>query len=196
MSPFPGHVSIVSRVDHVLSKENMDEDRACADQKIAAVICSTSCISHLWYATERDRVQKNRYDESGIDTSSNSGARGWTSFKRNIIYAIRSIKINGVEINRSVCIHAQTARRCRTRRVHSSIRAQYGIDLPGSLHRNKIPAILGRYPLLGFFCRLNIVPLDRDNGTSNSSNTDVVEKVNFLVAASKHGGTSVAEGSP
>ena len=74
--------------------------------------------------------------------------------------------------------------------------AQYGIDLPGSLHTNKIPAILGWYPLLGFFCRLNIVPLDRDNGTSNSSNTDVVEKVNFLVAASKHGGTSVAEGSP
>ena len=74
--------------------------------------------------------------------------------------------------------------------------AQYGIDLPGSLHTNKIPAILGRYPLLGFFCHLNIVPLDRDNGTSNSSNTDVVEKVNFLVAASKHGGTSVAEGSP
>ena len=74
--------------------------------------------------------------------------------------------------------------------------AQYGIDLPGSLHTNKIPAILGRYPLLGFFCRLNIVPLDRDNGTSNSSNTDVVEKVNCLVAASKHGGTSVAEGSP
>ena len=29
-----------------------------------------------------------------------------------------------------------------------------------------------------------------------SSNTDVVEKVNFLVAASQHGGTSVAEGSP
>ena len=52
-------------------------------------------------------------------------------------------------------------------------RAQYGIDLPGSLHTNKIPVILGRYPLL-----------------------DVVEKVNFLVAASKHGGTSVAEGSP
>ena len=56
--------------------------------------------------------------------------------------------------------------------------------------------ILGRCPLLGFFCRLNIVPLDRDNGTFNSSNTDVVEKVNFLVAASQHGGTSVAEGSP
>ena len=40
--------------------------------------------------------------------------------------------------------------------------AQYGIDLPGVLH----------------------------NGTFNSSNTDVVEKVNFLVAASQHGGTS------
>ena len=80
--------------------------------------------------------------------------------------------------------------------ITSSIRAQYGIDLPGSLHTNKIPAILGRYPLLGFFCRLSIVPLDRDNGTYNSSNTDVVEKVNFLVAASQNGGTSVAEGSP
>ena len=56
MSPFPGYVSIVSRVDHVLSKENMDADRAFADQKMAAVICSTSCISHLWYATERDRT--------------------------------------------------------------------------------------------------------------------------------------------
>ena len=86
MSPFPGHVSIVSRVDHVLSKENMDADRACVDQKIAAVICSTSCISHLWYGTKRDRVQKNRYESSGIDTSSNSGAGGWTSFKRNILF--------------------------------------------------------------------------------------------------------------
>ena len=121
MSTFPGHVSIVSRADHMLSKENTDAYLACADQTIAAVICSTSCISHLWYATERDRVHKNRYEASGIDTSSNSGARGWTSFKRNIIYAIRSLKINVVEINRSVCIHAQTARRCRTRRGHSSI---------------------------------------------------------------------------
>ena len=45
--------------------------------------------------------------------------------------------------------------------------AQYSIDLPGSL-------------------------LDRDNGrpTFTSSNTDVVEKVYFLVAASQHGGTS------
>ena len=27
----------------------------------------------------------------------------------------------------------------------------YAIDLPGSLHTNKIPVILGRYSLLGFF---------------------------------------------
>ena len=58
--------------------------------------------------------------------------------------------------------------------ITSTVREQYGIGLPGS----------------------NIVPLDRDNGTFNSSKTDVVEKVNFLVAASLHGGTSVAEGSP
>ena len=70
--------------------------------------------------------------------------------------------------------------------ITSSIRAQYGIDLPGSLHTNKIPVILGRYPLPRFFCRLNIVPLDMDNGTFNSSHTDVVEKVNFLVATSQH----------
>ena len=74
--------------------------------------------------------------------------------------------------------------------------AQYGIDLPGSLHTNKIPVILGRYPLPRFVCRLNIVPLDMDNGTFNSSHTDVVERVNFLMAASQHGGTSVAEASP
>ena len=78
-------------------------------------------ISHFWYATESCRVHKNRYEASGIDTSSNSGARGWTSFNRNILHAIRSLTIYGAEINRSVCIHAQTARRCRTRRVHSSI---------------------------------------------------------------------------
>ena len=58
--------------------------------------------------------------------------------------------------------------------------------VPGSLHTNKILVILGRYPLLGFFCHLTIVPLDWDNGTFN--NTDVVEKVKFLVAASQHGG--------
>ncbi len=45
---------------------------------------------------------------------------------------------------------------------HNIMWAQYAIDLPGSLHTNKIPVILG------FFCRLNIVPLDRDNGTFNS----------------------------
>ena len=73
---------------------------------------------------------------------------------------------------------------------------QYGIDLPGSLHTNKITFILGRYPLPRIFYRLSIVPLDMDSGTFNSSHTDVVEKVNFLVPASQHGGTSVAEGSP
>ena len=67
-------------------------------------------------------------------------------------------------------------------------RAQYGIDLPGSLHTNKILVILGRYPLPRFFCHLSIVPLDMDNGTFNSSHTDVVEKVNFVVPASQHGG--------
>ena len=60
--------------------------------------------------------------------------------------------------------------------ITQSIRAQYGIDLPGSLHTNKIPVILGRYSLPGLFCRLNIVPLDRDNGTLNSSNTDVCSR--------------------
>ena len=29
--------------------------------------------------------------------------------------------------------------------------AQYGIDLPGSLHTNKIPVILGRCPFWDFF---------------------------------------------
>ena len=29
--------------------------------------------------------------------------------------------------------------------------------------------------------------MDRDNGTFNSRNTDVVEKVNYLLAASQHG---------
>ena len=86
--------------------------------------------------------------------------------------------------------------RGRTQSDARCLWAQYGIDLPGSLHTNKIPVILGQYPPLGFFCRLYIVPLDRDNPTFNSSNTDVVEKVNCLVAASQHGGTSVAEGSP
>ena len=80
--------------------------------------------------------------------------------------------------------------------IIQTIKARYGIDLPGSLHTNKIPVILGWYSHLGYFCHLNIVPLDRDTGTFNSSSTDVVEKLNFLVAASHHRGTSVAEGSP
>ena len=45
-----------------------------------------------------------------------------------------------------------------------------------------------------FILPLKIISLDRDNGTVNSSNTDAVEKVSFLVAASQHKGTSVAEG--
>ena len=40
----------------------------------------------------------------------------------------------------------------------------------------------------GICCSLKCVPLDRDKGTPNSSNTDVLEKVNFLVAASQHFG--------
>ena len=80
--------------------------------------------------------------------------------------------------------------------ITSSIRAQYGIDLPGSLNTNKIPVILGRYPLPRFFCRLNIVPLDMDNGTFNSSHTGVVEKVIFWWLLHNTEGTSVAEGSP
>ena len=65
--------------------------------------------------------------------------------------------------------------------ITSSIRAQYSIYLP--VHYRRIKSLLFWDGLLGFFCRLKTVPLDRDNGTFNSSNTDVVEKVNFLVAA-------------
>ena len=96
MSHIPGHVSLVSRVDRVLSKENMD---ACAQIR-KLLLSFVLLLSHLWYTTERERVHKNRYEASGIDTSSNSGARGWTSFKRNILYAIRSLTINGVETRR------------------------------------------------------------------------------------------------
>ena len=78
----------------------------------------------------------------------------------------------------------------------AGIWVQYGIDLPGSLHTNKIPVILGRYPLLGFFLPPKNCFSWQGNGSFNSSNTDVVEKVHFLVAASQHRGASVAEGSP
>ena len=40
----------------------------------------------------------------------------------------------------------------------------------------------------GNFCCLKNVSLARDNGKFNHSNTDVVEKVNFMVAASQHSG--------
>ena len=61
---------------------------------------------------------------------------------------------------------------------------------------NVTTVLINKWVKPRFFCRLSIVPLDMDNGTFNSSHTDVVEKVNFVVPASQHGGTSVAEGSP
>ena len=67
--------------------------------------------------------------------------------------------------------------------ITSSIRAQYSIYLPVHYRRIKSLLFWDGTPLLGFFGRLKTVPLDRDNGTFNSSNTDVVEKVNLLVAA-------------
>ena len=51
-------------------------------------------------------------------------------------------------------------------------------------------------PVLEFFAALNFFSIDSDNGTFNHSSTGVVEKVNFLVVAAQHRGTSVAEGSP
>ena len=72
---------------------------------------------------------------------------------------------------------------------------EYSIDFPGSLRTNEVPDILRQYRLLGFFCRLKNVSPNRDNGTFNrsNSNTDVVEKVNSLVAASQNRRTSVVE---
>ena len=67
--------------------------------------------------------------------------------------------------------------------ITSSIRAQYSIYLPVHYRRIKSLLFLDGTPFWDFFGRLKTVPLDRDNGTFNSSNTDVVEKVNFLVAA-------------
>ena len=65
-------------------------------------------------------------------------------------------------------------------------RARCNIDLLGSLRTNEVQRISRRYPVLGFFY-LTDVSLDRDSGTFNSSNTELVEKVNSLVAASLHG---------
>ena len=39
---------------------------------------------------------------------------------------------------------------------------------------------------MGFFVALKMFSLDRDDGTFNRGNTDVVGKVNFLEAASQH----------
>ena len=71
----------------------------------------------------------------------------------------------------------------------SSTWAQYSVDLLGLYIHVLLKSLLfwdGRYLLLGFFCRLKSVSLGRDNGSFNSSNTDVVEKVHFLVAASQY----------
>ena len=71
-----------------------------------------------------------------------------------------------------------------------------GMDLPSRPVASG--ACWGQYSIYlpVHYSSLQIVPLYRDNGIFNSSNTDVGEKVNFVVAASQHGGTSVAEGSP
>ena len=88
--------------------------------RFSIVICSTSYMSHLWHATERDRVDKGTTQQALAPRQTAAPEAGPVS-KGMILYAIRSLKINGVEINRSACRHAQTARCCRTRRVHSSI---------------------------------------------------------------------------
>ena len=86
----------------------------------------------------------------------------------------------------------------RTQGTGIILRYGHSMVLTFRVHYIRIKSLLflGRYPLPRFFCRLSIVSLGRDNGSFNSSNTDVVEKVNLLVAASQHGSTSVAEGSP
>ena len=89
-----------------------------ADQEIAG---STSFMSYLCHATERCRVDKGATQEATTPRQTAAPEAG-PVLKGIILYAIRTLKINGVEINRSVFRHAQTASRCRTRRVHSSIR--------------------------------------------------------------------------
>ena len=54
---------------------------------------------------------------------------------------------------------------------------QWAHSIP--LHTNEVPDILRRYPLLGLFCRLKIVSLDKGNGTFNRSDTDVVVTFSF-----------------
>ena len=67
-----------------------------------------------------------------------------------------------------VCVSVRACvRACvRASYVRAGVRACVRVcvlNLPsGSLQTNKIPAVLGRYPLLGFFCPLKTVPLARD----------------------------------
>ena len=49
-----------------------------------------------------------------------------------------------------------------------------------SFHTNEVPDILRWYPFPGFFCLLKTVSLDSYNSTFDSSNTDIVRKVNLL----------------
>ena len=69
--------------------------------------------------------------------------------------------------------------------------AQHSIDLPGSLVQCWI--FWDGTPVSDFFTSLKQFLWTRT--TFNSSKTDVVEKLNFLVAVSQHN-TSVAEGFP
>ncbi len=85
--------------------------------RFSAVICST-CMSHLCHATERDSIDKGTTQDVPTPRQTAAPEAGPVS-KGMILYAIRSLKINGVERNRSVCRNAQTAHHCRT--VHSSI---------------------------------------------------------------------------
>ena len=92
VSRIPDHMSIISRVDHVLTKET-------SGNRFSALIwpISTYCMLISQRITFTPTV---------------------SLFLRARFAALQ---INGLERNRSVCRHAQTARRCRTRRIHSSI---------------------------------------------------------------------------
>ena len=58
---------------------------------------------------------------------------------------------------------------------------QTSIELPGSLSTNEMPNILRWYPyFLGFFRRLKNDSPNRDDGTFNRGNTDVLGKVTFF----------------
>ena len=91
ISRFPGHMSIASRVDHVLTKETFGN-------RCSAVIwsISTSCL----LISLRITFTPHCHDFYERDSQH---------------YKLMEWK------NRSVCRYAQTARHCHTRRVHSSI---------------------------------------------------------------------------